>query len=97
MEHATMISRFLRDGCFRVIDDEYRDKYIKGNDGPAENFGSETYWGQDFLFKTERGRIFNFAVPYPFSSKDELGDEAAFAQAKCDCRDTETSWVVPAT
>jgi hypothetical protein len=84
MDHATMIARFLNEGCFKVIDDGYRDKYIKCSDGPSQNFGSETYWGQDFLFKTERGRIFNFALPYPFGSKDELGTEAAFAMAKCD-------------
>ncbi len=66
MDHANLIGRFLPDGVLRVIDDEYREKYIKYSDAPSSNFGSEVCWGQDFLFKTEKGRIFNFALPYPF-------------------------------
>jgi hypothetical protein len=65
MDHANLLDRFLPNGVIRVLDDAYRNKYIKGNDSPSANFGNETYYGQDFLFKTERGRIFNFAVPYP--------------------------------
>ena len=82
MDHASLISRFLPNGVVRVIDDEYRNQYIKCSDGAAANFGSETYWGQDFLFKTEEGRIFNFALPYPFASKDVGGGEVAFSKLK---------------
>lgn len=82
MDHASLISRFLPNGVVRLIDDAYRNDYIKCSDGPAANFGSETYWGQDFLFKTEEGRIFNFALPYPFDSKDVDGGEAAFSKLK---------------
>lgn len=82
MDHAGLIARFLPDGVFRVIDDEYRDRYIKCSDGPSENFGSETYWGQDFLFKTEAGRIFNFALPYPFGSKGAGHSEREFSKQK---------------
>jgi hypothetical protein len=84
MDHANLIARFLPDGVLRVIDDEYRNKYIKCSDGPAENFGSETYWGQDFLFKTESGRMFNFALPYPHADKGESGDERGFAREKAE-------------
>ncbi len=84
MDHANLISRFLPAGVIRVLDDDYRNLYIKGNDSPASNFGNETYYGQDFLFKTERKRIFNFAIPYPFSSKSEVGDESKFSKAKVD-------------
>jgi hypothetical protein len=80
MDHANLLNRFLPNGVFRVLDDAYRYLHIKGNDSPADNFGSETYYGQDFLFKTEKGRIFNFALPYPFGSKS--GDQKAFALAK---------------
>lgn len=82
MDHANLLSRFLPNGVLRVLDDEYRYKYIKGSDSPADNFGFETYYGQDFLFKTEKGRIFNFAVPYPFA--DKSGNQKAFAIAKAD-------------
>lgn len=82
MDHANLLNRFLPNGVYRILDDEYRYKYIKGSDSPAANFGSETYYGQDFLFKTEAGRIFNFAIPYPFA--DKSGDKKQFAKAKAD-------------
>ncbi|MDP2432306.1 MAG: hypothetical protein Q8O33_09755 [Pseudomonadota bacterium] len=82
MDHANLLNRFLPNGVLRVLDDPYRYQYIKGSDSPADNFGFETYYGQDFLFKTEKGRIFNFAVPYPFA--DKSGDQSKFAKAKAD-------------
>ena len=83
MDHANMISRFLPSGVIRILDDEYRNKYIKGSEVPAANFGNETYYGQDFLFKTERGRIFNFAIPYVLSSKEILNG-VKFSKLKID-------------
>ncbi len=82
MDHALLLERFLPDGVLRVIDDDYRNEYITGGDSPAANFGNETYYGQDFLFKTEAGRIFNFAIPYPFEDKTYGGGGRAFAKAK---------------
>ena len=82
MDHANLLNRFLPSGVIRILDDDYRNKYIKGSDSPATNFGNETYYGQDFLFKTERGRIFNFAVPYPFAGKGRSAEQKAFAGAK---------------
>lgn len=82
MDHALLLERFLPDGVLRVIDDDYRNQFITGGDSPAANFGNETYYGQDFLFKTESGRIFNFAIPYPFGDKSFGGGGRAFAQAK---------------
>jgi hypothetical protein len=80
MDHARLLERFLPNGVIRVVDDEYRERYINGRDTPSANFGNETYYGQDFLFKTERGRIFNFALPYPFPDKAASG--RAFASLK---------------
>lgn len=82
MDHANLLKKFLSNGCLRILDDDYRYRYIKGNDAPADNFGHETYYGQDFLFKTEKGRIFNFAVPYPFPNK--IGNQKEFARQKAD-------------
>ena len=84
MDHALLLERFLPDGVIRVIDDEYRNKFVTGGDAMAKNFGNETYYGQDFLFKTERGRIFNFALPYPFLDKTAGGGGAGFARVKAD-------------
>ncbi|WP_439537879.1 hypothetical protein [Methyloversatilis sp.] len=83
MDHARLLEKFLPDGVLRVVDDDYRNKFITGTDSPASNFGNETYYGQDFLFKTERGRIFNFAIPYPFEDKAAEGS-IGFAKAKID-------------
>lgn len=76
MEHARSLAPFfdamckeqnLTKGFYRVVDDEYRGKYI--SEVSSANFGNETYYGQDFIYRTETGRIFTFAVPYPFSTK----------------------------
>ncbi|WP_217808638.1 hypothetical protein [Derxia lacustris] len=67
MEHARSIARFLPNGTFHVVDDEYRDAYI--NSVNNENFGTETYFGQDFIFKTEKGNIFTVGLPYPAAKK----------------------------
>jgi hypothetical protein len=84
MDHAKLLERFLPNGVIRIVDDEYRQKYITGRDTPSENFGNETYYGQDFLFKTERGRIFNFALPYPFPDKSTNG--TPFSTMKAETR-----------
>lgn len=82
MDHARLIEPYLRCGTLRVIDDAYRNQYITGADSPADNFGNETYYGQDFIFKTESGRIFNFAIPYPFTDKNFGGGGKGFSLAK---------------
>ena len=86
MDHAPMLERFLPNGVLRLIDDDYRNTFITGSDTPSDNFGSETYYGQDFLFKTERGRIFNFALPYPFANKEDIPNGAKFAIRKIELR-----------
>lgn len=82
MDHARLIERHLRPGTIRIVDDAYRNDYITGGDSPAANFGNETYYGQDFIFRTERGRVFNFAIPYPFADKTFGGGGNGFARAK---------------
>jgi len=82
MDHAKLLEKHLPTGSLRVVDDEYRNTYITGGDSPAANFGNETYYGQDFIFRTERGRIFNFAIPYPFLDKTHSGGGSGFAKAK---------------
>lgn len=81
MEHAGLIDRYLSPGKIKLVNDEYRDQHIQGQDAANENFGHETYYGQDFLFKTERGSMFNFAIPYPFSGK---GIKRQFAREKAE-------------
>lgn len=82
MDHAKLIERFLPRGSLRVVDDHYRSTYITGAESPSANFGNETYYGQDFIFRTERGRVFNFAIPYPFLDKTFNGGGVGFSNAK---------------
>ncbi len=84
MDHAKLLDRFLPAGVLKVVDDAYRNTYITGADAPAANFGNETYYGQDFIFKTEGGSIFNFAIPYPFEDKALGPDGTPFAARKVD-------------
>jgi hypothetical protein len=79
MEHARSINPYLPCSVFRAVDDEYRQKYIKSTDSETLNFGNETYYGQDFLFKTRSGQIFCVALPYPFAAKEP---KATFAKDK---------------
>lgn len=74
VDHVNLINRFLPNNRLFAIDDEYRYKYIlSGRDPSQSGFGFETYYGQDFIFKTPSGRVFVFAIPYPYSSKDSKG------------------------
>lgn len=81
MEHARAINRFVPPGHYRPVDDDYRAKFIRGNEMLNANFGHETYYGQDFILKTESGRIFTVGVPYPFPNKINAAD---FAKKKVD-------------
>jgi hypothetical protein len=50
------------------ISDEFRHEHL-GVSRSGNGFGSETYYGQDFVLKTESGKLFVFGLPYPFESK----------------------------
>jgi hypothetical protein len=83
MEHARSVSRFLAPGTFRVVDDVYREAWITGAPSEADTHGSETYYGQDFILKTERGGVFCVGVPYPMREK---GNERIFSAEKAEVR-----------
>ena len=84
MDHAKLLERVLPNGSLHLVDDDYRNRYVVGSESPADNFGNETYYGQDFIFRTERGRVFNFAIPYPFPDKTANGGGKGFANVKAD-------------
>jgi hypothetical protein len=70
VDHVSLIDRFIPSNRLFAISDDYRYKYIFGGRDPAGNgFGYETYYGQDFIYKTESDRTFVFALPYPFATK----------------------------
>jgi hypothetical protein len=71
VDHVSLIERFIQDNRIFAIKDDYRYRYIiPGRDPSQSGFGAETYYGQDFIFKTNSGRSFVFALPYPFDVKD---------------------------
>lgn len=74
VDYVRLIDRFLPPDSLFAINDDYRYKYILSNREPSKGgFGFETYYGQDFIFKTQQGRTFVFALPYPYPSKEEPG------------------------
>ncbi|ALU43577.1 hypothetical protein [Pseudoalteromonas rubra] len=84
VEHAKALSPYIPIGAFKVIDDEYRHKYIAARSEASTNFGHETYYGQDFIFKTRNGKVFVFGLVYPFSKKmpSIAEDEEALSNSK---------------
>jgi hypothetical protein len=71
VDYINYVDRFLPKNKIYCIDDEFRYEFMLGNRDPAgKTFGFETYYGQDFIYKTESGKTFNLLVPYPYPSKD---------------------------
>jgi hypothetical protein len=69
-DYANVMNRHLPGNRLLAIDDDYRYRYIVTSRDPSKNgFGAETHYGQDFIFKTGSGRLFAFALPYPFPTK----------------------------
>lgn len=75
VDHAMMVRKFIPNDRLLAIDDDYRYRYIlAGRDPSANGFGGETYYGQDFIYRTPSGRTFVFGLPYPFATKIEAKD-----------------------
>lgn len=85
-DYVSLVDRFIPRNRIYTIADDYRYRYIRaGSDKPGFGFGDETYYGQDFIYKTPSGRTFICAVPYPFASK-RIPTEQDFIQAKSEIR-----------
>lgn len=83
VDHVKLIDRFLQPNRIFAIEDEYRYKYIlAGRDQSSNGFGAETYYGQDFIYKTLSGRIFVFAIPYPYAAKADAGSDFVTAKTE---------------
>ncbi len=83
VEHAQSLERILPLGKYAAIGDDYRGNYIAQRpEGWEKTFGHETYYGQDFIFKTDTGQTFVFALPYPMRSKEPISE---FRVAKSNC------------
>lgn len=72
-DHADLIDSHLSPNSLYAIEDDYRYNYITPSRKPSQTgFGDETYYGQDFIYKTSSGSCFVLAVPYPFASKKDV-------------------------
>lgn len=70
-EYIKLIDKYLDKNRIFLIDDDYRYKYISPNKNLAsKGFGRETYYGQDFIYKNDLGKILSFAVIFPFYNKE---------------------------
>lgn len=70
-DYLHLIDRFIPNDRIFAISDDFRYDYILGGrEHASKTFGYETYYGQDFIFKTGSGKLFNFLLPYPFQVKD---------------------------
>lgn len=70
-DYFKMIGSFAPDNSIFSVSDEFRDKYINFDRQPSSTtFGAETYYGQDFLYKTESGKLFVFNALLPYRDKN---------------------------
>lgn len=68
---AELISSNLEKSSLLCVSDEFRDKYIDFNREPSSTtFGAETYYGQDFVYKSKNSKMFVFDLPYTFPTKE---------------------------
>jgi hypothetical protein len=69
-DYFQLVKDKIPNNTIYCLEDDVRYKYININKKPSSStFGSETYYGQDFLYKTASGRVFVFNIPYPFPDK----------------------------
>lgn len=63
--YANMIRKHIVNQTILCVSDEFRDRYINFNrQASSTTFGAETYYGQDFIWKTSNGNIIIFNLPY---------------------------------
>lgn len=71
VDYINFVDRFLPNNKIYCVEDDFRYQYMLGEREPAsKTFGYETYYGQDFIYKTPSGKTFDFLIPYPYDSKD---------------------------
>ena len=81
VDYARLIEKHLNDNTLLCVSDSFRNKYVNFDSTPSNTtFGSETYYGQDFIWKSDHS-VKVFDIPYPVSSKENLD---AFIALKSD-------------
>jgi hypothetical protein len=70
-EHAEAIARHVAPNSIRLVDDVYRDQFVRQVSSDS-NFGNDTYYGQDFIYRSSKLGAYVFAIPYPYRTKDSV-------------------------
>lgn len=79
-DYMRLLQNHLGNDMLLCLSDEYRYRYIcPGRQKAGKTFGYETYYGQDFLYKTKTGRNIVFNLPYPFREKASRTNTSSFA------------------
>lgn len=81
VEHADLMERFVPKDRLLLVDDDYRFTHVLARNAPNNGFGSETYYGQDFVYRTKSGRTFVFALPFPARAKAGTAQKFIFTKA----------------
>lgn len=84
VDYFKMIEKDIKEETILCLSDKVRNKYVNyDRKASSSTFGSETYYGQDFIYKAKSGKLIVFNLPYPFESK---GDIKSFILNKSDIK-----------
>ena len=73
LSYANLIGKHIQKNSILCISDAFRAKYISfTKQVSSSTFGSETYYGQDFIYKTSKNKIKAFSIPYTFKNKENI-------------------------
>lgn len=82
VDYFKMINQYIDSETILCLSDQIRNKYVNyDRKASSSTFGSETYYGQDFIYKAKSGKLIVFNLPYPFENK---GDMDSFREKKSD-------------
>lgn len=73
IDYFRLIKNEVKDETVLCLSDEIRNKYVNYNRNASNStFGNETYYGQDFVYKSKSGKLVVFNLPYPFKNKGNV-------------------------
>lgn len=73
IDYFRLLQNEIKEDTILCLSDETRNKYVNYNRKASNTtFGNETYYGQDFVYKTPSGKLIVFNLPYPFGSKGNV-------------------------
>lgn len=73
VDYFKMINSDIKAETILCLSDEIRNKYVNyDRKASSSTFGSETYYGQDFIYKAKSGKLIVFNLPYPFENKRDI-------------------------